>query len=293
MNPESDGDDSDLDELDDEESWQAYCRSRVGELSGGSSTGSEVANVEETHELARADGEGTTVFDRMVESANRSGWIDENAGTVAELRVRGTTLQLNHSLDMDMEKKALFVWDAGYAFLAYLDENMHGIDFSGKRVLEIGAGTGVAGISLARCFGCEVMLTDYAFLDLLRHNVQRNCPSKTQVCCLDWTLEMSKEVRAFLPADIIVGCDIVYGQANFGALLGTLTSLATDETIILLALGNERRRTREHVYFLEQAEAHFVVTSRVTVEEVIFVTLQKKKKTNDAEPLDPSMTKPL
>jgi predicted nicotinamide N-methyase len=272
------GDDDDLDDLDDEEMWQAYCRSRVDELRGDASDKLGPKKPTQENENSAVATE-QTVFERIVESTNRASWVDEHAETLTELEVLGKKLQLNHSLDMDMEKKALFVWDAGYAFLEYLEEGKHGMDFTSKRVLEIGAGTGVAGIALAKCFGCKVMLTDYAFLDLLRHNVERNCPDAhtAQVACLDWTLDIDETIGSFLPADIIVGCDIVYGQATFSKLIGTLLSLVTEDTIVLLALGNERRRTREHVFFLDQAAEHFVETSRRVVGGVIFVTLQQKK----------------
>ena len=65
------------------------------------------------------------------------------------------------------------VWEAAIAFYCFA-LSKHAPSFAGKRVLELGAGTGLVGLTLA-ALGAEVVLTDLPdAMPLLRHNVQHN-----------------------------------------------------------------------------------------------------------------------
>ena len=65
------------------------------------------------------------------------------------------------------------VWEAAIAFYCFALSNQAPA-FAGKRVLELGAGTGLVGLTLA-AFGADVVLTDLPdAMPLLRHNVSHN-----------------------------------------------------------------------------------------------------------------------
>merc|ERR1711912_85667 len=65
------------------------------------------------------------------------------------------------------------VWPACHAFGAYLCE--HPEIVRGRRVVELGAGTGCAGLVAAALGADEVLLTDLAgTMPLLQRNVSRN-----------------------------------------------------------------------------------------------------------------------
>ena len=72
------------------------------------------------------------------------------------------------------------VWDASRSFLAHItycrDKSSSSYDWiAGQRVLEIGSGTGVVGLALARLGASSVVMTDKdSQLPLMRRNVQHN-----------------------------------------------------------------------------------------------------------------------
>jgi methyltransferase-like protein 23 len=82
-----------------------------------------------------------------------------------------------------------------------------GASFRGKRVLELGAGTGLPGI-IAASFGARVLQTDRneLALALARRNVALNRLPAVEQRALDWT-----DWRETGKYDWIVGSDILYG----------------------------------------------------------------------------------
>jgi methyltransferase-like protein 23 len=81
--------------------------------------------------------------------------------------------------------------------------------FHGKRVLELGAGTGLPGI-IAASLGAQVTQTDYHAdaLSLCRHNGARNQVESIEYRLADWTAWSDTERY-----DWILGSDILYGEA--------------------------------------------------------------------------------
>ena len=62
------------------------------------------------------------------------------------------------------------MWDAGVALLRYLAE--HPGTVTGKRVVELGAGTGIVGLAVARLGAAHTVITD---LDTVCPLIQQNC----------------------------------------------------------------------------------------------------------------------
>jgi 2-polyprenyl-3-methyl-5-hydroxy-6-metoxy-1,4-benzoquinol methylase len=81
----------------------------------------------------------------------------------------------------------------------------------GVRVLELGAGLGLVGLTAAR-LGCDVTLSDYDPLALaaLRANVAENRLEHVRVWELDWRALDTAPRETF---DVVLGCDVVY-EAN-------------------------------------------------------------------------------
>ena len=145
------------------------------------------------------------------------------------------------------------IWDAGRVLAELLSE---ADDVAGKRVLELGSGTGVGGLSAAAAGADHVVLTDGvpAALPLLEANVRVNeLVSSVDVCMLRWgdSDDIERVVEAHGPFDLIVGSDLLYAPEQFDDLLETLEALCTPEqTEVLLAYPT--RFTED--LFLEQAE---------------------------------------
>ncbi|KAK6741719.1 hypothetical protein RB195_009534 [Necator americanus] len=100
------------------------------------------------------------------------------------------------------------------------------IDLSGKKVLELGAGCGLVGISVARTFQqCSVILSDYdpKVLSQLEFNVDENMDkdcSQIKVQNLDWSM-FSIDQLSEIP-DAVVAADVVYDCAILPSLCDVL-----------------------------------------------------------------------
>ncbi|XP_007948251.1 EEF1A lysine methyltransferase 3 [Orycteropus afer afer] len=124
------------------------------------------------------------------------------------------------------------VWDAALSLCRYF-ENQN-VDFRGKKVIELGAGTGIVGI-LAALQGGNVTITDLPLaLEQIQGNVQANVPAggQAQVCALSWGIDQHVFPGDY---DLVLGADIVYLEHTFPLLLGTLQHLCGPHGTIYLA----------------------------------------------------------
>lgn len=138
----------------------------------------------------------------------------------------------------------LFLWEGSVAFLALLQQDASfKIHFNGKKVLELGCGAGLAGISVALLAQpSQVLLTDVELVldSSTIDNVKLNNCSEAECKVLDWTdnealHELSTEY------DVIIGCDLVYDPEIVQYLLGALKSLlhsSIKEAFLLCTLRN-------------------------------------------------------
>ncbi|KAF1523825.1 Protein N-lysine methyltransferase METTL21A, partial [Eudyptes sclateri] len=169
---------------------------------------------------------------------------------------------------------AAVVWDAAVVLCAYLE--MGGIDLRDRSVIELGAGTGLLGISIVlqmlylwtlticlRVFlyrlGAHVTITDRAAaLEFLESNVQANLPSELRPRAVVKELTWGKDLGNFPPGafDFILGADIVYLEETFAELLQTLEYLCSEQTVILLSC--RIRYERDHK-FLKMLRSRFSV----------------------------------
>lgn len=90
------------------------------------------------------------------------------------------------------------------------------------RVLELGSGTGLVGISMAKLFSVQCTLTDYLpeIIDNLKHNITINrVTDMAEEELLDWT---SPETSSVMTAhdggkfDIVIATDFLYAQSHSG-----------------------------------------------------------------------------
>ncbi|KAL6204873.1 hypothetical protein ACLB2K_022140 [Fragaria x ananassa] len=188
-----------------------------------------------------------------------------------DLEVMGHELQFVQ--DPNSKHLGTTVWDASLVFAKFLEKNSRRGKFSpaklkGKRVIELGAGCGVAGFGMA-LLGCDVVMTDQVeVLPLLMRNVERNTSRITlinsasesfgsvQVAELSWGNE--DHIRAVDPPfDYIIGTDVVYKEDLLEPLLQTIFALSGPKTAILL--GYEIRSTNVHAQMVEMWKRHFVV----------------------------------
>ncbi|GMJ07581.1 hypothetical protein like AT1G08125 [Hibiscus trionum] len=173
--------------------------------------------------------------------------------------------QLQFSQDPNSQHLGTTVWDTSMVFAKFLEKNCRKGRFcqsklKGKRVIELGAGCGVAGFGMT-LLGCDVVSTDQIeVVPLLRRNVERNTSRIVQmnansdsfgsikVAELDWGNE--DHIKAVAPPfDYVIGTDVVYAEHLVEPLLQTIIALSGPKTTIML--GHEIRSTSVHEQMLQ------------------------------------------
>jgi len=117
---------------------------------------------------------------------------------------------------------------------------------AGRRVVELGSGCGLVGLTAA-ALGGHVTLTDLPCnVPLLRYNLARDsnraalagAPHAPAARSLDWTAPLPEELLH--SADVILGTDLFYAGCPVEALAATLGRLAAPRTVAWLAAGRNR-----------------------------------------------------
>ncbi|VDK82518.1 unnamed protein product [Litomosoides sigmodontis] len=117
------------------------------------------------------------------------------------------------------------VWDSAIVACHYFARLQS--FWKGKKVLELGAGTGVCSILLAS-LGANVVATDLSEgIELLERNIQENCEAITRnegfikAEILDWNAPCDKP----LSFDVVVMIDVIYYLKALEGLLGIVLRL--------------------------------------------------------------------
>ncbi|TRZ00992.1 hypothetical protein DNTS_033376 [Danionella cerebrum] len=196
---------------------------------------------------------------------------DENVlPALSKLHQASTEFTLaNHRIRLSQDWKRLgvaaVVWDAAIVLCMYLEAG--NVDLKGKRVIELGAGTGLVGI-VAALLGANVTITDRApALELLSANVRENVPPDQQGAMRVSELTWGENLELYSPGsfDLILGADIVYLEESFPALLRTLEHLSA-EVLLSCRIRYERderflmelrqRFNVKEVYYDSQRDIH-------------------------------------
>ncbi|XP_068121240.1 EEF1A lysine methyltransferase 3 [Hyperolius riggenbachi] len=124
------------------------------------------------------------------------------------------------------------VWDAALNLCSFFEEQK--LNFKGKKIIELGAGTGIVGILLS-LLGGDVTLTDLPHtLPQIEKNVSANilagCPPN--VCALSWGFDQVNFPQDY---DFVIGADIVYLKETYDLLLCTLQHLCGPSTTMFLS----------------------------------------------------------
>mmetsp|Transcript_6706 Transcript_6706/g.13615 ORF Transcript_6706/g.13615 Transcript_6706/m.13615 type:complete len:218 (+) Transcript_6706:55-708(+) len=136
------------------------------------------------------------------------------------------------------------VWDAALVLCRYLEECSQprgiypdAVRLKGKRVLDLGTGTGLVGI-VAHLLGAEqVVLTDREeILPITWDNLKRNLPgaleqSQVEIRPLLWG---TGEEAPFGEFDYVFAADLLYNSANHEALVRTLLALCKPRTTVIM-----------------------------------------------------------
>ena len=174
------------------------------------------------------------------------------------------------------------IWDSGRALSGWIATNR--IDGNKNcRVLELGAGTGIVGLTAAAAGAKSVVLTDQPdMVPLLEQNVRENkLQTNARAAPLLWGCDHEETVKTLrdeestaaatqMPVfDIVCGSDILYSPENFPLLLETLCQVCTpSNTEVILAY--PRRFTED--LFWDAASECFEIFPEEEIEPNIFLS---------------------
>ncbi|KAF9076505.1 putative methyltransferase-domain-containing protein [Rhodocollybia butyracea] len=142
------------------------------------------------------------------------------------------------------------VWPAGQILSNYLIKKGPAY-LQGKRVVELGSGTGLVGLTAASLGANKVWITDQKpLLNIMQQNLsmnslERNC----SVAELDWGTSIPHMIS---PPDLILAADCVYFEPAFALLVQTLDALATKETDILFCYKKRRKADKRFFGLLKK-----------------------------------------
>lgn len=173
----------------------------------------------------------------------------------------GYTLTVHHP-DYVTSQTAARIWDGALVLAAWVLEQPQDFAlFCGKSVLEIGSGTGLVGLAVAKRFGhrCErVVLSDAdeAVATVLRRSLMENEVSTKNVSAivLHWSeSDLSLYDGAF---DVILGSDVVYDSTTLDGVVHVCHRCLrkTPEAKVVLCCGVMRECVDEIVRRMSQEE---------------------------------------
>nr|XP_043631044.1 protein N-lysine methyltransferase METTL21A isoform X2 [Erigeron canadensis] len=160
--------------------------------------------------------------------------------------------QLQFSQDPNSKHLGTTVWDASMVLVKYLERNCRKGRFcpsklKGKRVIELGAGCGVAG------FGRNV---ERNFSRIMQMNPDADSIGSITAAELSWG--NNDHIRELDPPfDYIIGTDVVYAEHLLEPLLQTMLALSGPKTTIVI--GHEIRSTNVHEQMIQLWKKHFEV----------------------------------
>jgi len=131
-------------------------------------------------------------------------------------------------------------------------------------ILELGAGCGIVGITLATQFpSSRIILTDLPeATEILRHNLSLLPPScKTTHQVLDWSQPLSPDISS-QSFDVVVVADCTYNPDVVPDLVSTLRGVALGNSDVLVLVAMKVRHETEAVFFDLMTEWNFEIVER-------------------------------
>ncbi|XP_054653656.1 protein-lysine methyltransferase METTL21D isoform X1 [Dunckerocampus dactyliophorus] len=163
---------------------------------------------------------------------------EHNNYFVREIEIHdGSVLKVNQCFMGDV---GCVVWDAAIVLAKYLETKVFhdpssGVNlWAGRRVVELGAGTGLVGL-MAATLGAHVSVTDLDDLQsLLKVNIQDNQTLISSGSITAKVLKWGEDVSDFLPfPNYVLMADCIYYEQSIAPLVETLKLLAGPETCVI------------------------------------------------------------
>ena len=95
------------------------------------------------------------------------------------------------------------LWDGCLSLCRWITE-FDTLSFRGAKVLELGSGTGMAGLVASKCGARDVLVTDRE-IDLVSFNLERHFPNNVRVGKIVWGENMAEGRETF---DVVIGAEL-------------------------------------------------------------------------------------
>ncbi|XP_020372077.1 EEF1A lysine methyltransferase 3-like [Rhincodon typus] len=194
----------------------------------------------------------------------------------------GFNLKINRFINANLGYSA-YVWDAGIFLCQYFEKE--NINFIGKKVIELGSGTGIVGI-LTTLLGGDVTITDKSIVmkqidNNIAINVPAACRHRIKARPLMWGEDHTNFPTGY---DFILGSDITYSSLAHPALLETLRYLSRQGTTIYLC--SEIRTKNGCLSFQNKLLPQYFTCQVLARSESKDIILHKFTKIGDSSPGD-------
>ncbi|GBG25315.1 Protein-lysine N-methyltransferase EFM3 [Hondaea fermentalgiana] len=148
------------------------------------------------------------------------------------------------------------LWDSAARMLGIFEQERYAGLVSGRRVLELGAGTGAVGIGCALLGASHVSVTDLEeVVSQMEANIVINKLENARALPLAWgPSQGAKELDSLGSIDTVLLSDVVYDPELYGLLLWTLGELSARYPAIDLVWGHRHRNPADHEFFAAFAE---------------------------------------
>ena len=150
-----------------------------------------------------------------------------------------------------------------------LQKLLHPIQPRVLRVLELGSGCGIAGLTLASLQpNCHMWLTDLPeSMDLLQLNIQESIPAagsqllgQVLVWGQDFSLDTGEE-----QLDLILVSDCTYNTDSIPALVKTFATLLAQSPAALIVVATKVRHVSELIFFDLMTDAGIIQVEHLTI----------------------------
>ncbi|KAI5655833.1 hypothetical protein M9H77_33020 [Catharanthus roseus] len=132
-----------------------------------------------------------------------------------------------------------WIWDSAMVLSHWMSKQaeLEYYDFNGKTVLELGAGTGLPGLTAAKLGAARVILTDIEqLIPALEKSVEVNClGDRVEVCEHVWGSELPVRICELKQVDLVILSDLFFDAADMAALAKTLKKVCGKETTVWAA----------------------------------------------------------
>ncbi|KAJ8658874.1 hypothetical protein O0I10_005256 [Lichtheimia ornata] len=153
------------------------------------------------------------------------------------------------------------IWEAAGVMVDYMlwkQNQTQGLFLQGKKVLELGSGTGLVGLAVAKgCANVDTMvITDQIpMMHLMSQNITLNkLDGRVQAKILDWGEPISSDIPV---PDVILASDCVYLEVAYQPLIDTLVALSNKDTDIYMSY-RKRRRANKRFFQMARKKFHLI-----------------------------------